>query len=574
MSTRPTTKTDAIEILIAEDSPTQAMQLKYILEEAGYRVAMASDGREALALIRQRRPTLVITDIIMPEMDGYQLCEQIKSDAALRDTPVIVLTALSDAEDVIRAVKCGTDSFITKPYDEKYLVSTIQNILTSWPLPSRQQKHMDVEVELAGRRFIVASEHLTSLSLLLSTYEAAAQKNRELIKAQVELRQLNRELEQRVEERTAALMQEIVERKRTEAALRASEEKFAKAFHASPNAMAINTLATRRYLDVNNSFTRLTGYSREEVIGRTPLELGLWPRPEERTRIMQILQEEGAVRDAERQLHTRTGEIRDCLMSLDVVEINNERYLLGIVTDITERKRMQEKLIVTDRLASLGELAAGIAHEVNNPLTSISGFAQLLLSSTDLPEEARENIRIIYKEAERAAQVVRNLLGFARRHDVVRQPVNINDIIDRVLEIRAYEQKVQNIAAVRHCASDLPSVMGDFFQLQQVFLNIIINAEYFMLEAHNGGTLTITTERAGNNVRIAFADDGPGISPQALGHIFDPFFTTKLEDKGTGLGLSICHGIVAAHGGEIHAESVPGRGATFIIELPVGESLE
>ena len=164
---------------------------------------------------------------------------------------------------------------------------------------------------------------------------------------------------------------------------------------------------------------------------------------------------------------------------------------------------------------------------------------------------------------------MKNLLAFARKHAPVKQLVDINSIIEKVLELRAYEQRVSNIKVITQFAPDLPEVMVDYFQLQQVFLNIVINAEYFMIEAHNRGTLTITTERIDNTIKVIFIDDGPGIAEENLGHLFDPFFTTKEVGKGTGLGLSICHGIVTEHGGRIYAESKLGKGATFVVKLPV-----
>jgi signal transduction histidine kinase len=235
---------------------------------------------------------------------------------------------------------------------------------------------------------------------------------------------------------------------------------------------------------------------------------------------------------------------------------------------IAERKQMEQQLIITDRLASVGELASGIAHELTNPLTSVIGFSQLLLGK-DIPEDIKEDIRIVSSEAQRAAGVVKNLLTFARKHAQVKQLVNINNIIGKVLELRAYEQRVSNIWVKIRFAADLPEVMADYFQLQQVFLNIVINAEHFMVEAHSKGTLTITTEKVDNVVKAFFTDDGPGIPEADLGHLFDPFFTTKEVGKGTGLGLSICHGIITEHGGKIYARSELGKGTTFTVELPI-----
>jgi len=224
--------------------------------------------------------------------------------------------------------------------------------------------------------------------------------------------------------------------------------------------------------------------------------------------------------------------------------------------------------MMADRLASIGELAAGTAHELNNPLTSVIGFSQLLMEK-DIPDDIHEDLELIYNEAQRAANVTKSLLTFGRKHAPVKQPNQINNIIEDVLKLRAYEHKVNGIEVKRRLAPDLPEIMVDYFQMQQVFLNIIINAEYFMTEARNRGTLTINTKKQNTNVRISIADDGPGISRENLSRIFNPFFTTKEAGKGTGLGLSICHGIVAEHGGQIYARSQPDKGATIVVELPI-----
>ena len=239
-----------------------------------------------------------------------------------------------------------------------------------------------------------------------------------------------------------------------------------------------------------------------------------------------------------------------------------------VARDITQQKRIEEQLILADRLASIGELSSGIAHELNNPLTSVIGFSQLLIEG-DVPKNIKEDLAIVYSEAQRAAEIVKNLLTFARKHTPVKQLSQINTVIEDILRLRAYEQKVNNIEVEKHLANDIPEIMIDPFQLQQVFLNIIVNAEFAMLEAHKKGKLVVTTERSENIVRITFADDGTGITKENLKHMFDPFFTTKEVGKGTGLGLSICHGIVTEHGGQIYARSGRGQGATFIIELPL-----
>jgi PAS domain S-box-containing protein len=241
---------------------------------------------------------------------------------------------------------------------------------------------------------------------------------------------------------------------------------------------------------------------------------------------------------------------------------------LAILRDVTEQKNIQEQLMSQDRLASIGLLTAGFSHELNNPLSNIVGFSELL-RKRDLPADIRADVNIISEEAERASRIVDDLLTFARKHSDNQAPIDINKTLEKTLELIAHREKTNNIRIISQFAADLPEIMGDTSQLMQVFLNIIINAEYFMIKAHGKGTLTIVTEQVENFIHITFADDGPGIPPENISHIFTPFYTTKEVGKGTGLGLSICHGIVTKHGGRIWADSRPGEGATFTVELPV-----
>ncbi len=296
--------------------------------------------------------------------------------------------------------------------------------------------------------------------------------------------------------------------------------------------------------------------------------------PEDREYDLEHIQrgiEKGVPWDIEHRLLLKNGNIKwiRAIGEPNLDENGKVIQIIGIVQDITERKKMEEQLLTNDRLASIGELVSGVAHELNNPLTGIIGFADLLAGRKDLPDDVKEDLKLINKEARRTSNIVKNLLTFARKQPKEKQPTDLNKAIEVVLELRAYEQKVSNIQVNTQFTSDLPEIIANASDLQQVFLNIIVNAEYAMLEAHGKGTINITTERDGDIIRTSFADDGLGISEENLGHVFDPFFTTKEVGKGTGLGLSICHGIITEHGGRIYAESELGKGTTFIIELPV-----
>jgi len=249
---------------------------------------------------------------------------------------------------------------------------------------------------------------------------------------------------------------------------------------------------------------------------------------------------------------------------------------LNFLIDITERKKaeeerlkLEEQLRLAGRLAAVGELSAGVAHELNNPLAAIQGFAQLLTARNDLDEATKKDLGIVYREAQRAAKITQNLLSFARRHEPEKRLISINEVLEKTLELRSHQMKVNNIEVVADFAADLPKTRADFFQMQQVFVNIINNAEQSMVEAHGKGRLVVKTQKVGNMIQATFADNGPGISEENLKRIFDPFFTTKEVGKGTGLGLSICYGIVEAHGGRIYARSKLGEGATFVVEIPI-----
>ena len=247
---------------------------------------------------------------------------------------------------------------------------------------------------------------------------------------------------------------------------------------------------------------------------------------------------------------------------------------IEVFRDITERKRaelekkeLEQKAQLSDRLASIGEMASGIAHEINNPLTGVIGFSQLLMEK-DVPEDIRKDLEIIHDGSQRVAGIVKGLLTFARQHKSERTYSDINQLVDNTVALRAYALQTSNIRVAIVLDPDLPWTMADSGQLQQVFLNIIINAETEMRKARGKGNLIIKTEKIADTIRISFTDDGPGIARENLGKIFDPFFTTKQAGEGTGLGLSLCHGIITEHNGQIYAESEPGKGTTFIIELP------
>ena len=237
-------------------------------------------------------------------------------------------------------------------------------------------------------------------------------------------------------------------------------------------------------------------------------------------------------------------------------------------TALDRLRTAQQQLIQSEKLAAVGTLISGVAHEINNPLGNILGRVQLL-QRTAADDRSKRGLQTIRDECERAIRIVRNLLSFTREHKPETTLVSLNDTLDQVLELRAYELSVSNIELGKDFQADLPEISADPHQLQQVFLNLVINAEQAMTAAHGRGSLSITTQRVGDAVQVVVTDDGPGIPEELISQIFDPFFTTKDVGAGTGLGLSVCYGIVKEHGGEMRVESELEKGTTFTVELPL-----
>ena len=358
-----------------------------------------------------------------------------------------------------------------------------------------------------------------------------------------------------------AILRDITERNKSELQIREQKALTDRILESTPNAVAV-VGQDRRIIIANKAFEDIFKLAPHEAAGKNIAEI--IPTSHVIDTISQVLAGVKSQFKIEFRIKQSGTEI---VLVADIIRMQKNE-VLAMLRDVTEDREIQERLYLTDRLASVGEMAAGIAHELNNPLTGVVALSQLLLES-DIPAEMREDLEAISKEGRRAATIVKNLLSFARSHVMSIQTIDINAIIKEVLSLRAYEHKVNNIQVVTNLATDLPAIMADPFQMQQVFLNLVLNAEQAMIESQGKGVLTVSAEKQHDAIKITFADDGPGIPPEIMNRIFDPFFTTKDVGKGTGLGLSICYGIVTNQGGRIYAQNQRGKGATFVVELPV-----
>ena len=308
----------------------------------------------------------------------------------------------------------------------------------------------------------------------------------------------------------------------------------------------------------NRIFAGLLGTPVTALPGRPWLGLlpPVWADP-----VMRALADPGNT-----SVEVRAGERILLLTAYPTTEADGGTVL--VFEDQTEKRRLQEQLIQSEKMSAIGQLIAGVAHDLNNPLASVVGFSDFLAEAGEVPPRLAEPLQVIRQEAERAATIVKNLLSFARRQEGERRLQPIKPILESTLQLLANQLMASRIEATLRVEPDLPEVEVNGNQIKQVFVNLINNGAQAIAETGHGGRIWVTAKRWLDGVAVSVTDSGPGIPDEIAGRVFEPFFTTKPEGKGTGLGLSICQGILKEHGGRLTLEAKPGAGATFIVELP------
>ena len=357
---------------------------------------------------------------------------------------------------------------------------------------------------------------------------------------------------------------------------------FARLFEAVHEGVYIGTIGPEGVttLAANPHLKLIFGHAPETPDSQVaPFAPAAFMDPPSRTAFLERLSSDGAVADYLLRLRRVDGSPVwvELTAHAEPADENGTLRIDALVRDVSERKKLDDQsrdlyhqLLQAEKLAALGQTISGVAHELNNPLATILTWAERL-SQRRLDDSTRRGVETILSESERAAKIVRNLLTFARKRQSTRTMVDLNHVLRDTLALRSYEQRVTNITLIDALASGLPQVFADPHQIQQVLLNLIINAEQAMLSAHGRGTLVVRTwhdvEREA--VVLEVNDDGPGVPPEVQPRIFDPFFTTKDVGKGTGLGLTVVYAIVQEHGGRIRLESSRDRGASFFVEFPI-----
>ena len=466
---------DAVEILIVEDSATQSLELQLILERHGYRVTANGNAEQALATLLTFQPTLVISDINMPGMDGYQLCQKIKNDPALKDIPVMLLTSLSAPKDIIRGLECGADNFVVKPYAEHFLLSRIHFILANQELHTTAGAEMGISIYFGGQKYFITADRLQILNLLLSTYETAIQRNQELTEARQALESQKQEL----------------------------------------------------------------------ACANSELE------------------------SSQRELQASLAELQKMHADLRAVQL---------------------QLVEAEKMRTIGRLAAGVAHEVKNPLAILMRGLDFLSQSLEQPDASLTAILKDMQDAiQRANTVIHGLLDFAAPNQLEAQPEDLNLIVHQALFFVKHSLTEHCIHTDLAMTPDLPLCRLDRQKLTEVLVNLFDNAIHAMPK---GGTLAVHTAaktltgigaNVGGNmidrfqigdrvVVVEIEDSGHGIPADKLDKIFDPFFTTKPTGQGTGLGLAICKTIVELHRGSIEIRNRDGGGILVTLMFKVEEA--
>jgi len=374
-----------------------------------------------------------------------------------------------------------------------------------------------------------------------------------------------------------ALM-DITERREMERRLHQQQEFARRLVDNFPDLILVLDAASH-YTFVSPRCKDVLGYEVEET---QKMEFGGCTHPEDLPAVLSLYKDIIAGKQIFASLEIRVlhklGEWRRIRFNFS--PLSDERgNIEGVVLsgrDVTDLKRLEEQLIQAEKLAAMGQMLAGVAHELNNPLTAILGVTELLRERPGADDSTKRQLELTHRQARRAARIVQNLLEFSRPASPQKKPLDLNNILERTLQLHEHSLRRNNIEVDSRLPGDLPGVIGDANQLIQVFLNLITNAEQAIREVRDSGRIQIRAGRNGNQLTITVQDDGVGIRPEALQRIFDPFYTTKRPGGGTGLGLSICMSIIREHGGNIEADTFPAGGSAFTIYLPVasGESPE
>ncbi|PQP35393.1 hypothetical protein C6A37_02825 [Desulfobacteraceae bacterium SEEP-SAG9] len=627
------------KILVVDNDPFFLKLMKVTLAKQKYQVFTAQGGLPALDVLKTLTPDFIFIDLVMPNIDGKKLCKIIKRTERLKNVCLIILSAIA-AEEEINISELEANIIIAKgplnemgqhilfAIDQPELASLqcsrgevigIESIgkrgITEELLSVKKQfeillKRMtDGIVEIASDGRIVYAnpsalaliqrpeENLLGMGLhelfsendrrricqLLETPDEKFKKITEHSPVGLNSRQVTLNILPIKEEKEGfkciVIINDVTERKNVQEALQNSEFKFRSLFELSPQAIARSHYETGKIVDVNQKFCELFKISREETLELTPVELGFYSQ-ESRQRFLNVLMESGEVHGLEMEFKARGDSKFKTLMFAKLIQMEDTTYILTIFHDITDRKELEAQLQQAQKMEAIGTLAGGIAHNFNNLLMGIQGYASLALMEIEPNHPNKDKLKNIEKLVQSGSNLTSQLLGYAREGRYRVQSANLNQLVKETADTFNLTRK--EIHVHQELDENLLNVKTDQGQIEQVMFNLLVNAADAMPLGGNLflKTINITHENmlnkpykaaAGNYVLLTVRDTGLGMEKKTLERIFEPFFTTKGLGKGTGLGLASVYGIVKAHGGYIDVLSEKGQGTTFEVYLPAFE---
>lgn len=616
---------ELLELLIVEDSPTQADMLKHLLLGYGYKVMLAANGKEALDAMRLHKPAVVVSDILMPDMNGYELCQEIKRDKRLKDIPVILLTVLSTPEDIIRALDVEADAYVTKPYQEDYILSKIASVIKAHTKTTARRPDEDLELSYSGEHFVIQSDRKQILNFLLSIYDNALQQNRDMLNTQNELRTLNDQLKLKFHE------------------LEVAEERFETLIRTIPD-IVYKIDPEGRFTFLNEAIQRL-GYGPEELIGKHFSEIILPVQVQEVSSKYVLPDYVGKITghqrapklfDERRIGDRRTiglevgllSKSRDVLRSTVeplgveavVVEVNSsgmyeispetqdKKFIgtVGIIRDITERKKAEDTLYnvmleAESANKAKSEFLANMSHELRTPLNAIIGFSEMMFEGMTGPitEKQKDYLGDIVGSSRHLLALINDILDLSKieagKTELEMVELNLKNLLQGSLVMFREKALKHNIKTTFDAGEGLEAVISDERRIRQVVFNLLGNAFKF---TPDGGSVRISArkievakmgsyELVEKNVtsqplnfsnsdrdfiEISVEDTGIGMSKEEQERLFRPFeqiqntLTRKYE--GAGLGLHLSKRFVEMLGGRIWVESEKGKGSKFTFTLP------
>ncbi|MGI6712674.1 MAG: response regulator [Bacillota bacterium] len=480
-----------VNILMVDDRPENLLALEAVLASPEYNLVSARSGEDALKEVLKRDFAVILLDVQMPGLNGFETAKLIKEREKTNHIPIIFITAISQAtEHVLKGYSVGAIDYIFKPFH-----------------PDTLKRKIDQFVKIYQSR-------------------------------------------QQIELQSKLLQKEVEERKKIQEDLYLSQKRFHKIFQSSPCMIAINTFEDERFIDINETWLYYTGYTYKELINQ-PIEKLCFKLEDENKSAYKI-----PVRNIKIKYLTKTNQVREGLLSREIIEIKGEKCILSVITDITEKILMEKEMARLDRLKLTGEMAAGIAHEIRNPMTTVSGFLQLYKNKNE--GLSSDVIDLMLDELNRANTIITEFLTLAKNKTTDKKLCNLNDIINALFPLI----KAETFCTDKYVELDLqdcPLLYLDEKEIRQLILNLVINGLEAMLP---GGKLTIRTYCDDRFVVLEVQDQGSGIKDEYLERIGTPFFTTK--EYGTGLGLAICYSVAGHHNAKIKIKTGK-QGTTFLV---------